>query len=73
MVKNARQAGDGSEEICAKITPEMMDAGRKAFFERMLAFDYLSQAPTAQGLDEVVSSVFRAMSLAKPSDWSHIT
>jgi hypothetical protein len=62
----ARSGGRG-------ITPRMMEAGRKAVFDRMLDLDYLSQAPTAQGLDDVASSIFMAMSLAKPRDRSQIT
>ena len=56
-----------------EITPAMMHAGREAFLETMLNLEYLAVAPTDHGLDEVVSSVFRSMSRAKPSDLSHIT
>jgi hypothetical protein len=55
------------------ITAAMMEAGREAFFETMTDLDYLAVAPTIEGLDTVILSIFQSMSLAKPRDLSHST
>ena len=48
------------------ITPEMVEAGKEAFFREMIDKDYLSVAPTDGDVSSIVCSIFSSMLDRRP-------
>ncbi len=51
-----------------EITPEMIEAGERVFYEETTKNDYLDRAPSADVLEEIISKIFCSMLEVYPAD-----
>ena len=63
-----RESADRPHQSEIEITPEMIEAGERVFYEEMTKNDYLDRAPSADVLEEIISKIFCSMLEVYPAD-----